>query len=52
MQNSQNSVLNSLELRDNILGRICEDLLALIPIENLMTSDFSVCVCTMCNKIL
>jgi len=29
MYNLQNSVLNSLELRDYILGRICEDPLAL-----------------------
>jgi hypothetical protein len=27
-----NSVLNSLELREYILGRICEDLLALKPL--------------------
>jgi hypothetical protein len=32
MYNLQNSVLNSLELRDYILGRICEDPLALKPL--------------------
>jgi hypothetical protein len=31
MYNLQNSVLNSLELREYILGRICEVLLALKP---------------------
>jgi hypothetical protein len=32
MYNLQNSILNSLELREYILGRICEDLLALKPL--------------------
>jgi hypothetical protein len=40
MYNLQNLVLNSLELREYILGRICEDPLALKPLPLCTVSVF------------